>query len=136
MKMKKINTSPISAGIAEIVEKKVRLGIFKVREATLRKELRVVQSEINKLVGRRTRGRVNVKRIAEPKKRGKSVRELIIALLKRSKRPMTVDEITKRILKKGYKSKRKEPEKTVDTVLRKYKESFKKTAPGTFQYIG
>jgi hypothetical protein len=64
-----------------------------------------------------------------------SARGLIIQTLKHAKRPMTVKELTKVVLRKGWKTERKDPSRTVDAALRKNPKYFRHTAPGTFELI-
>jgi hypothetical protein len=65
--------------------------------------------------------------------RGAGARALIIGTLKHSGRPMTIKELTKAILRKGWKTTRKYPTKTVDAALRKNTQDFRRTAPSTFE---
>jgi hypothetical protein len=64
---------------------------------------------------------------------GASARALIIRTLKHSGRPMTIKELTKAILRRGWKSARKYPAKTVDATLRTHPQDFRRTAPSTFE---
>jgi hypothetical protein len=65
--------------------------------------------------------------------RGASARALITRTLKHSRRPMTIKELTKAILRKGWKTTRKYPTKTVDAALRNNPQEFRRTAPSTFE---
>jgi hypothetical protein len=46
---------------------------------------------------------------------------------------MTIKELTKAILRKGWKTARKYPTKTVDAALRNNPQEFRRTAPSTFE---
>ena len=132
----KINILSLSKGISSAIEKHVRLEILREREAILRKELAIVQSQINGLTGREIERKVAPqRRKIVSRKQSKSVRALLIETLKRTKGPMKAKDLTRLVIRKGYRSARKDPGKTVDTILRKYKEMFKKVAPSTFQLI-
>jgi hypothetical protein len=48
---------------------------------------------------------------------------------------MTIKELTKVILRKGWKTERNDPSKTVDAALRNNPEDFRRTAPSTFELI-
>lgn len=67
------------------------------------------------------------------KKRKPSIRELMIAILKKSKMPLHYRELTKRLKKKGYKFHRKEPERSVYITLNRYPKIFKKAKPATYR---
>jgi hypothetical protein len=133
----------ITAEIAAVVERNLRRELLREREAMLRKELETVRSELGRLSGAGlvrpslprpvTGGPRPTQRPAESKPmRSESARALIIQTLKRSGRPMTIKELTKAIARKGWKSERKDPTKTVDVALRHNPQDFRRTAPGTF----
>jgi hypothetical protein len=65
--------------------------------------------------------------------RGASARALITRTLKYTRHPMTIKELTKAILRRGWKSARKYPVKTVDATLRTNPQDFRRTAPSTFE---
>ena len=110
----------------------------------LRSELEAVRAELGRLVVGRGIHRLAGKPVsnirpsaAQPvgtrPMRGASARALIIRTLKQARRPMTIKELTKAILRKGWKSIRKYPIKTVDATLRNNPKDFRRTAPSTFE---
>jgi hypothetical protein len=133
----------ITAEIAEVVERNLRRELLRERETTLRSELEAVQAELGRMgsgqpVQRAARKPVLVSQ-PQPKlpassrpMRGASARALITRTLKYSGRPMTIKELTKAILQKGWKATRKYPNKTVDATLRRNPQDFRRTAPSTF----
>jgi hypothetical protein len=83
-------------------------------------------------------------RVVEVKKAGvtlrqragyKSVRTMMVEAMSKERRPMTIAELTRILLRKGFKSTRKEPYKTVDVTLRSNPALFRKIAPGAFELI-
>ena len=134
----------ITAEIAVVVERNLRRELLREREAMLRSELETVRAELGRIAAGRTIQRAARKPVLEsrpqPKPptsprpvRGASARALIIGTLKHSRHPMTIKELTKAILRKGWKSARKAPTKTVDAVLRRNPQDFRRTAPSTFE---
>jgi len=133
----------ITAEIAAVIERNLRLELLREREAMLEKELEAVRRELGR-PSHAVRVRRPVRRpavsVAQPvhkpaaskQTRGASARALIIQTLRRSGRPMTIRELTKAITRKGWKSNRKDPSKTVDVALRHNPRDFRRTAPGTF----
>jgi len=67
------------------------------------------------------------------KKRKLSIRELTIDILKRSKTPLHYREITKRLIKRGYRFHRKDPERSAYIIINRYPKIFKKTKPATYR---
>jgi hypothetical protein len=135
--------SRITAEIAAVVEKNLRRELLREREAMLRSELEAVRAELGRIgTGRpiqRAARKPVIKSQPQPKLqtssrpvRGASARALIIRTLKHSRRPMTIKELTKAILRRGWKSARKYPSKTVDATLRTHPQDFRRTAPSTF----
>lgn len=117
--------------IEKMVERRIRLEILKEQEMRLKKEMATVQKEIARLTVGKPTPVPKAKKIA-----GKSAKALLIEVFKRNKRPMNVKELTRKLLKKGYRVTRDDPSKTVDSALRANPDLFKKVAPGTFEYIG
>ena len=134
----------ITAEIAEVVERNLRRELLREREAMLRSELEAVRAELGRIgaglpIHRPVRKPVFASQ-PQPKlpagsrpMRGDSARALIIGTLKHSRRPMTIKELTKAILRRGWKTTRKYPTKTVDAALRKNPQEFRRTAPSTFE---
>jgi len=136
--------SRITAEIAAVVERNLRRELLREREAMLRSELEAVCAELDRMGAGLPVQRAATKPVTgshpEPKLpassrpiRGDSARALITRTLKYSRRPMTIKELTKAILKKGWKTTRKYPTKTVDAVLRRNPQDFRRTAPSTFE---
>ena len=134
----------ITAEIAAVVERNLRRELLREREAMLRSELEAVRAELGRIGPGRPVQRAARKPILgshpQPKlpassrpMRGASARALITRTLKYSRRPMTIKELTKAILKKGWKTTRKYPAKTVDAALRNNPQEFRRTAPSTFE---
>ena len=136
--------SRISAEIAAVVERNLRVELLHEREAVLRKELEAVRSELGRLSGTARAGLPAprpVTGLARPAERatgskpmrGASARALMIRALNQSPKPMTIKELTRTILRRGWKSVRKNPAKTVDATLRNNPKDFRRTAPSTFE---
>jgi len=133
----------ITDEIAAVVERNLRVELLREREAMLLAELGAVRAELGTAAVARPVRRVARKpvRLSRPQPkprpglrapRGASAHALIVRTLKYAKRPMTIKELTSAILKKGWKSSRKDPSKTVDAALRNNPQEFRRTAPGTF----
>ncbi len=134
----------ITAEIAAVVERNLRRELLREREAMLRSELEAVRAELGRIGAGRPIHRAARKPVLgshpQPKlpgssrpMRGASARALITRTLKHSRRPMTIKELTKAILRKGWKTTRKYPSKTVDAALRNNPRDFRRTAPSTFE---
>ena len=134
----------ITAEIAAVVERNLRRELLREREAMLRGELEAIRAELGRTgAGQAVRraakkpvrgSRPQPKPPAKPRPvRGDSARALMIRILRYSRRPMTIKELTKAILNKGWKSVRKDPSKTVDVALRHNPRDFRRTAPSTFE---
>jgi len=134
----------ITAEIAAVVERNLRRELLREREAMLRSELLAVRAELGRIGTGRPIYRAARKPVLgshpQPKLpassrpvRGASARALIIRTLKHTRRPMTIKELTKAILRKGWKTTRKYPTKTVDAALRNNPQEFRRTAPSTFE---
>ena len=134
----------ITAEIAAVVERNLRRELLREREAMLRSELEAVRAELGRIGAGQPIYRAARKPVLgshpQPKLpassrpvRGASARALIIRTLKHSRRPMTIKELTKSILRKGWKTTRKYPTKTVDAALRNNPRDFRRTAPSTFE---
>ena len=134
----------ITAEIAAVVERNLRRELLREREAMLRSELEAVRTELGRIGAGRPIHRAARKPVlvSHPQPtlpassrpvRGASARALIIRTLKHTRRPMTIKELTKAILRKGWKTTRKYPTKTVDAALRNNPQEFRRTAPSTFE---
>jgi len=134
----------ITAEIAEVVERNLRRELLREREAMLRSELEAVRAELGRIGAGQPTYRAARKPVpaSQPRPklpassrpmRGASARALIIRTLKYARRPMTIKELTKAILRKGWKATRKNPSKTVDATLRTNPQDFRRTAPSTFE---
>jgi hypothetical protein len=137
--------------IGAVIERNLRAEILHERRTMLETELAKVRAELGQLGGPR---KAAVRRPARPARkaaspkpataklspgghrvRSESARGLIIQTLKHAKHPMTIKELTKAILRKGWKTDRKYPSKTVDAALRNNPDDFHRTAPSTFELI-
>lgn len=67
------------------------------------------------------------------KKKKMSLRRLAIDILKRSKKPLHYREITRRIQKRGFKFRRKDPERSVYITINRHPRFFRKTKPATYR---
>jgi len=137
--------------IGAVIERNLRAEILHERKAMLETELAKVRTELGLLGAPRPAGvKRPVRRARKPapvartkpepgpgsrRLPGNSAHSLLIQTLKRAKHPMTIKELTKTILRKGWKTERKEPSKTVDAALRNNTEDFRRTAPSTFELI-
>jgi hypothetical protein len=134
----------ITAEIAEVVERNLRRELLREREMMLRSELEVVRAELGRIgagqpIYQAARKPVLVSQ-PQPKlpassrpMRGARARALITRTLKHSGRPMTIKELTKALLRRGWKVTRENPSKTVDATLRTHPQEFRRTAPSTFE---
>ena len=134
----------ITAEIAEVVERNLRRELLREREAMLRSELEAVRAELGRIGAGQPIHRAARKPVpaSQPQPtlpassrpvRGASARALITRTLKYARRPMTIKELTKAIIRKGWKTTRKYPTKTVDAALRNNPQEFRRTAPSTFE---
>ncbi|MDH5187088.1 MAG: winged helix-turn-helix domain-containing protein [candidate division WOR-3 bacterium] len=119
-----------SENIRKMIERQLRIKILKEQEAHLKKEMVTVQNEIKRLQTGKITKRAKPKKPAKAKK---STRTMLVEVLKRTKRPMTVKELTRKLLERGYRSARKDQTLTVDSILRANPKYFRKTAPSTFE---
>ena len=137
--------------IGAVIERNLRAEILHERKTMLEAELAKVRAELGQLgQPRQVAARRPIQRARKPapvaratpkpgpsgrRVQGNSARGLIIQTLKYAKRPMTVKELTRVVLRKGWKTERKDPSRTVDAALRKNPKYFRHTAPGTFELI-
>jgi actin-like ATPase involved in cell morphogenesis len=132
------NIRTLSEEIRKMVEKRIRLEILKDRETRLKKEITAVQNEIKRLEMairlRRIERKPKVTKI-RLRRTGKSAKAMLVEVFKRTKRPMKVKELTRRLLQRGFRTARKDPSMTVDSALRVNPKLFRKIAPGTFELI-
>lgn len=66
-------------------------------------------------------------------KRRLSIRDHIVDVLLGSKRAMHYRNITKQVIKRGYKFHRKDPERSVYIIIKRYPKLFEKTKPATYK---
>ncbi|MEO0079829.1 MAG: HTH domain-containing protein [candidate division WOR-3 bacterium] len=131
--MRKESLQVITREIEKVIEKNLRIELLKEREAQLRKELALVQKRLAGLsVAPAVRRKVPE---GKPRLKPGSASSMIVEVMKRTRRPMTVKELTRILLRKGYKSRREQPSKTVDAALRHNPKIFKRVAPNTFTLI-
>jgi hypothetical protein len=139
--------SRITAEIAAVVERNLRRELLREREAMLRSELEKVRAELGRLSAGGGSARPAPRMVAAVRPpaalplgtrpvRGGSARALILRVLKQSQRPMTIKELTAAIQRRGWKSTRKNPSKTVDHTLRENPKDFRRTGPSTFVLNG
>ena len=137
--------------ISAVIERNLRAEILHERRTMLETELAKVRAELGQLSQPRQAGsRRPIRRARRPapvaratpkpgsggrRVQSNSARNFIIQTLKRTKRPMTIKELTKTILRRGWKTARNDPSKTVDVALRNNPEDFRRTAPSTFELI-
>jgi len=137
--------------IGAVIERNLRAEILHERRTMLETELAKVRAELGQLgQPRKVAARRPIRRARKPtpvaraasktgpsgrRAQSNSARGLILQTLKHAKRPMTVKELTKVVLRKGWKTERKDPSRTVDAALRKNPKNFRHTAPGTFELI-
>jgi len=76
--------------------------------------------------------KIKKKVVKKPKKKP-SIRELTIDILKKTRVPLHYREITKRIIKKGYKFHRQDPERSVYITINRFPKLFKKVKPATYR---
>ncbi len=133
------------------IERNLRAELLHERRTMLETELAKVRAELGQLgQPRQVAARRPIRRAPKPApvaratrksvptgRRGQSdsARGLILRTLKYAKRPMTIKELTKVLLRKGWTTERKDPSRTVDAALRKNPKYFRHTAPGTFELI-
>ncbi len=134
----------ITLEIERVIEKNLRIELLKERRTQLSKELVAIEQQLRLLAPRTATPRRPVlrKKPATPARPdhghgpgNKSVRIMLIEALKRTRRPMTVKELTATLKKRGYRFKAVQPENTVDNMLRLHKKLFRRTAPNTFTLI-
>lgn len=83
---------------------------------------------------RKKRKRKQIKTRKPRKKQKKmSLREHTIDILKRSKKPLHYREITKRVQKRGFKFRRKDPERSIYITINRHPRIFRKTKPATYK---
>ena len=137
--------------ISVVIERNLRAEIQHERKAMLESELAKARTELSQLGQPRQAAARHPARpakravaheltAAKPSPSGRraqsdSARNLIIQTLRHTKHPMTIKELTKTILHKGWKTERKNPTKTVDAALRNNSEDFRRTAPSTFKLV-
>jgi repressor of nif and glnA expression len=68
------------------------------------------------------------------KKQRVTIKMMMIDILKKSKIPLHYREITKRLIARGYKFHRKEPERSVYITIKRNPKLFKKVKPATFKF--
>ncbi len=130
--------------ITAVIEKHLRVELLRGREAMLESELAAVRAQLGQPDAAEPVQRLAERPVysARPRPRqisstrpvrGSSARALIIRTLRHAGHPMTIKELTKAILRRGWKVTRKYPVKTVDATLRRNPQDFRRTAPSTFE---
>lgn len=144
--MKSENIREITREIEKVLERGLRAQLLRERESQLNRELAAVRRDIWNLSGARpspVRAPIAepvaapvearaTRTAARPKPGQPSVRAMLVDTLKRTGRPMTVKELTAAVERRGFKSTRRHPYKTVDSSLRINRHLFRRTAPSTF----
>jgi hypothetical protein len=148
-----------------MIEKKVRTETLRARAAQLERELAGIRKELagsgaEPLPSKAPRSRkvtaAAPARTAKPTKRpatralrtervggvefrhrvgARSVRTMLIETMSRHRQPMRVKRLGQILRRKGWKSTRKEPTRTIDAVLRNNPSIFRKIAPGQFVLV-
>jgi len=125
--------------ISAVIESNLRAEILHERKAMLETELARVRAELGQLgkprpvVARRpVRKATRTVRAGAHRIRAGSAHSLMLDILKRTGKPLTTKELTQALKRRGWKSLRPDPTKTVDVTLRKYTADFRKVRPGTF----
>jgi uncharacterized small protein (DUF1192 family) len=137
--------------ISAVIELNLRAEIVHERKAMLEAELARVRAELGqlgqprqvaarrpaRLAGKAASLKLTASKLSSGGRRvqSDSARGLIIQTLEHAKHPMTIKELTKVILGKGWKTERKNPSKAVDAALRNNPDEFRRTAPSTFELI-
>jgi hypothetical protein len=132
--------------ITAVIERGLRAELLRERQAAIEAELVVVRAEIVRLGGEVQTPPAAVKAafapVPAPKPAPanrpmvmKSTHALIIELMKAAGRPMKVRELTDAMLKRGWRTTRDNPSRTVDKALRRNFKDFRLLAPGTFELI-
>ena len=136
----------ITAEVTAVIERSIREELLREREAKLVAELEAVRAEIGRLDGKQqvlsgVREPASVPVPAtkptldtRPTRRG-SAHRLLIDVLKNAKQPMRTKELTKALIRRGWKTARKDPSRTVDAALRNNPGDFRRIAPGEFELI-
>jgi hypothetical protein len=142
-------TRKLTRETSAVIERNLRAEILHERKTMLEAELAKERVELGQLglpgpaVARRTtrsapRPTPGVPATPGPSGRrmaGTGARSFIIQTLKRTKRAMTIKELTRTILRKDWKTVRHDPTKMVDAALRNNPQEFRKAAPSTFELV-
>ena len=128
--------------IGAVVESNLRAEILHERRAMLEAELAKVRAELGLLgkphpaiVRRPVRRATRTVRADANVARPGSAHALMMNILKRTGKPMTINELTVALKRRGWKSLRSDPKKSVDVAVRKFTADFRKVRPGTFELI-
>jgi hypothetical protein len=132
--------------ITAVIERGLREELLHQREAALEVELTAVRDEIDRLGGKVQTPPKAVKPVSAPVPApkpvpanrpisNKSAHVLLMEVLKDTRRPMTIRELTNAIIRRGWQTARADPSKTVDVALRTNVRDFRRTSPGTFDLI-
>lgn len=121
----------------------LKLEILKGRAEWLERELKATKKKLSTLKRGKPKVRVRPKKKVRPKRRVRprpkkkarpTVRELSIETLRaRRNKPTKVQKIAELIQKKGYKKRKKDFYKTVDSVLRRHPDVFERAGKATFK---
>lgn len=128
--------------ISAVIESNLRAEILHERKATLEAELAKVRAELGHLgtphpaiVRRPVRRATRAPRTDANRARPGSAHALMMDILKRAGKPMTITELTLALKRRGWKSLRADPKKSVDVAVRKFTADFRRVRPGTFELI-
>lgn len=151
MTQEKESMRKLTKEIGAVIERNLRAEILHERRTMLEAELAKVRVELGQLgLPGQAAARRLIRRARKPapgaratrkpgpsskRMQGNGARSFIIQTLRHTKRPMTIRELTRTILRKGWKTERKDPSRTVDAALRNNPQDFRKTAPSTFELI-
>jgi hypothetical protein len=126
--------------ISAVIESNLRAEILHERKAMLETELAKVRAEFGQLGKPRPAGvRRPVRKATRPIRAGArriragSAHSLMMDILKRTGKALTINELAQALKRRGWKSLRADPKKTIDVALRKYTADFHKVRPGTFE---
>jgi hypothetical protein len=140
------NMKRITGEITAMIDQSLRQELSRERKKTLKAKLAGVRAEIGRLGAKRPVWPRVKKPLSfagpAPKSasgaswtKGDRAHALLIEALKSAARPMTIRELTRAILRRGWKMPDKDPSKTVDVALRTSTKDFRQTAPGIFELV-
>ena len=154
--------SSITMELEKMIEKKLRTEILKARAAQLEHELAAIRKELAASSPRSVRARAPQPRKVRPGAAGrtlkpatrpktgalevtrvggvefrhrtgvKSVRTMLVETMSRHRKPMNVKRLGQILRRKGWKSTRRNANRTIDVVLRANPRIFRRIGPGQF----